>query len=237
MILHCQGCTDRLQTRAEGRFVTGFPKLYPILDAGYLPVEGRADFLARLVRELADAGVGILQYRNKKGGAAEVLADARVMRVAVGERLRLVMNDWPRLAVEAGFDGVHVGQMDISPGRARAIVGPERMVGVSTHSEVQMLAADAEPVDYIAIGPVHATATKENPDPVVGLDGVRMARWLTRKPLVAIGGITAGNAGDVWAAGADSVAVISAVFGSGGDVASRAREFLRQASQRNVRSV
>jgi thiamine-phosphate pyrophosphorylase len=202
------------------------PKLYPILDAAFLPAEGRAEFLARLVRELADAGVQILQYRNKRDGEAAVLTDARVMRAAAGRRMLLVMNDWPQLAVEADFDGVHVGQTDMSPAKARAIVGPERMVGVSTHNEAQLRAADAAPVDYVAIGPVYATATKVNPDPVVGLDGVRGARCVTRKPLVAIGGITLENAAEVWAAGADSVAVISAIFRPGGDAPAQAREFL-----------
>lgn len=205
----------------------GFPKLYPILDAGYLPVEGRAEFLARLVRELAYAGVGILQYRNKRGGEAEVLADARVMRAAAGARMLLVMNDWPRLAVEAGFDGVHVGQTDMSAAEARAIVGPGKIVGISTHGEAQLRAADAAPVDYVAIGPVYATATKDDPDPVVGLDGVRMARGLTGKALVAIGGITVENAAAVWAAGADSVAVISAIFRPGMDVVEQVQKFLR----------
>ena|SRR5579875_427624 len=205
------------------------PKLYPILDAAYLPAERRAEFLARLVQELADAGVGILQYRNKRGIEAEVLADARVMREAAADRILLVMNDWPRLAVEAGFDGVHVGQTDMSPAEARAIVGPNRMVGVSTHNEAQLRAADAAPVDYVAMGPVYATSTKEAPDPVVGLEGVRTARRLTLRPLVAIGGIQAENAALVWAAGADSVAVISAVFGPDGEYAARVREFLRQA--------
>lgn len=217
--------------RFEGGAASGFPKLYPILDAGCLPVEGRAAFLARLVRELADAGVGILQYRNKRGSEAEVLTDARVMRKAADGRILLVMNDWPRLAVEAGFDGVHVGQTDMSPTEARAIVGPERLVGISTHSEAQLRKAGAEPVDYVAIGPVYATETKENPDPVVGLEGVRMARALTRKPVVAIGGISAANAANVWAAGADSVAVISAVFGAGADAAARAQEFLYAAGR------
>jgi thiamine-phosphate pyrophosphorylase len=206
-----------------------FPALYPILDASYLPMEGRVEFLQQLVRELAEAGVGILQYRNKTGNEAEVLADARVMREAAAASLRLILNDWPELAVEAGFDGVHVGQTDMSPTAARTIVGAGRMVGVSTHDAVQLRAADAEPVDYIAIGPVFTTATKENPDPVVGLEGVRVARGLTAKPLVAIGGISAMNAAEVWAAGADSVAMIAAIFGPGGtpgDAARRAREFL-----------
>ncbi len=207
-----------------------FPTLYPILDAGFLPAEGRAEFLRRLVRELADAGVGILQYRNKHGGEAEVLADARVMRAAADERMLLVMNDWPWLAVEAGFDGVHVGQTDMSPAEARAIVGPGRIVGISTHNEAQLRATDAALVDYVAIGPVFATVTKENPDPVVGLEGVRAACGLIRKPLVAIGGITVANAGEVWAAGADSVAVISAIFKPGENAAARARELIGTAN-------
>lgn len=209
-------------------------------------VEDRAGFLRRVVQELAGAGVGILQYRNKTGGEAEILADARVMREAYfpmsqnrdpsassGQAMGhprppevlLILNDWPELVAEAGFDGVHVGQTDVSPAEARRIVGPGKIVGVSTHNEAQLRAAEQQPVDYIAIGPVFATATKMNPDPVVGLEGIRLTRVLTRKPLVAIGGITAENAGGVLAAGADSVAVISAIFAPGGDMAARLREF------------
>ena len=203
-----------------------FPSLYPILDANYLTgAENRAGFLRHIVQGLAGASVGILQYRNKTGDEAEILADALVMREAMDSPMLLILNDWPELAVEAGFDGVHVGQTDVSPARARAIVGPGKIVGVSTHNEAQMRAADLEPVDYIAVGPVYATATKENPDPVVGLEGVRLARSLTRKPLVAIGGITAENAAAVLEAGADSLAVISAIFAPGEDSAKLARNF------------
>jgi thiamine-phosphate pyrophosphorylase len=204
-----------------------FPELYPILDASFLAAaKDRAVFLHGVVRDLAAAGVGILQYRNKTGSEAEILADARAMREAAdGSAMRLILNDWPKLAVEAGFDGVHVGQTDVSPAEARGIVGAARIVGVSTHNKAQLRAADAEPVNYIAFGPVFATATKENPDPVVGLDGLRMARGVTRQPLIAIGGITAANAGLVWEAGADSVAVISAIFKAGGDPAELVRGF------------
>lgn len=206
-----------------------FPSLYPILDASYLiGADDRAVFLRHIVQGLAGAGVGILQYRNKKGTEAEILTDARVMSEAADSRMLLILNDWPELVAEAGFDGVHVGQTDVSPAEARAIVGPGKLVGVSTHNEVQLRAADQQPVDYIAIGPVYATATKENPDPVVGLVGVQLARSLTRKPLVGIGGITAENAGAVLEAGADSVAVISAIFAPGGDAAALARDFPRR---------
>lgn len=205
-----------------------FPALYPILDAGFLPAaERRAELLRRLVPELGEAGVEILQYRNKTGCEAEILADAQVILEAAGGKMRLILNDWPALAVKAGFDGVHVGQTDMSPAAAREIVGPDRIVGVSTHNDAQLRGADLEPVNYIAFGPVFATTTKANPDPAVGVDGIRLARGLTRKPLVAIGGITAENAGQVWQAGADSVAVISAIFSPNGDPGGRAREFLR----------
>lgn len=203
--------------------------LYPILDAGFLAgVEDRAGFLRRTVLGLAGAGVCILQYRNKTGDSAEILADARVMREVADSRMLLILNDWPELAVEAGFDGVHVGQTDASPAEARRIVGPEKIVGVSTHNEAQLRAADQQPVDYIAVGPVYATATKENPDPVVGLEGVRLARRLTQKPLMAIGGVTAENAGAVLEAGADSVAVISGIFAAGSDPAKLALNFSRR---------
>ena len=205
-----------------------FPSLYPILDAGYLAgAEDRAGFLRRLVRELAAVGVAILQYRNKAGGEAQILADARAMREAAGPETLLILNDFPGLAVEAGFDGVHVGQTDMNPAEARAIVGAGRIVGVSTHNEAQLRATARQPVDYIAFGPVFATPTKENPDPVVGLEGVRQARCLTRRPLVAIGGITLENAAAVREAGADSVAVISAIFAPGGDAAKLAAGFLQ----------
>ena len=205
-----------------------FPALYPILDAGILPPPGvtRQSTLHTLVQELAEAGVTILQYRNKQGSQAEILEDARTMRSAAGARLKLILNDWPALAVEAEFDGVHVGQQDMPPGEARKIVGSERIVGVSTHNETQLRAAVDEPVDYIAMGPVFATASKQNPDPVVGLEGIRMARTLTSKPLVAIGGITLTTVSGVRSAGADSIAVISAVFAGNDHPAKLAKDFL-----------
>jgi thiamine-phosphate pyrophosphorylase len=205
---------------------SNFPDLYPILDTSFLATApDRAVFLRQTVRDLANAGIGILQYRNKTGTEAEILADARILRQASGNHMLLILNDWPALAVEAGFDGVHVGQTDLRPAEVRNIIGSEKILGVSTHNEAQLRTADAEPVDYIAIGPVFATATKANPDPVVGLDGVRLARQLTRKPLIAIGGINAANAGQIWQAGADSIAVISAIFKPGSSPAKLARDF------------
>ena len=155
-----------------------FPRLYPILDSGFLAIatEDRAAFLKDLIPGLADAGVTLLQYRNKQGSEAEILREARLIRSLAGDRMQLILNDWPALAVEAGFDGVHVGQQDMTPSRAREIVGPDRIVGVSTHNEAQLRSADTGPVAYIAIGPVFSTTSKENPDPVIGLAGVTLDR-------------------------------------------------------------
>jgi thiamine-phosphate pyrophosphorylase len=192
--------------------------LYPILDAGFLPLPGpeREERLRSLVAELLSVGVTLLQYRNKSGGEAEVLADALVLRAAapVG-RCVLILNDYPALVVEAGFDGVHVGQQDMPVEQVRALIGRGKMIGVSTHDPDQLAAAELGSADYVAIGPVFATVTKENSSPVVGLDSVRRARAMTKKPLVAIGGITLENCRAVLDAGVDSVAVISAIFAPG----------------------
>jgi thiamine-phosphate pyrophosphorylase len=143
-----------------------------------------------------------------------------------GSACRLIMNDRADLAVLANFDGVHVGQGDLSPADARRVVGTDRIVGVSTHTDDQVRRADQSCADYIAIGPVFATGTKLNSDPVVGLEGVRRARALTTKPLVAIGGITRSNARSVIDAGADSVAVISSLFAANQSPEQVARDFL-----------
>ena len=193
-------------------------QLYPILDSSFLPARrpAREQRLCSLVEELLVAGVTLLQYRNKTGDEAEILADALVLRDAapVGQCV-LILNDHPRLAVRAGFDGVHVGQEDMTPADARELVGVDGIVGVSTHNPVQLAAAELSTADYVAIGPVFATSSKINPSPVVGLEVVRRARALTKKPLVAIGGITLENCAAVIEAGADSVAVISAIFAPG----------------------
>jgi thiamine-phosphate pyrophosphorylase len=138
-----------------------------------------------------------------------MLEQARELKKHVGDSVRLIMNDRADLCLAANFDGVHVGQDDLSPESVRKIIGSDRWLGVSTHNPEQLREADLTSADYVAIGPVFATSSKENPDPVVGLDGLRRARELTRKPLVAIGGITRANAASVIEAGADSVAVIS----------------------------
>jgi thiamine-phosphate pyrophosphorylase len=184
------------------------PRFYPILDAGFLlragiPVE-------RFARELRDAGVRFLQYRDKDASDELLLERAALLReIFPAADSCLILNDRVRLVVPASFDGVHVGQEDVSPLEARALLGPGVMIGLSTHGERQLLSAKDSPVDYVAIGPVFATSSKLVPDPVVGLEGVRAARAITDKPVVAIGGIERSNCAAVIEAGADSVAVIS----------------------------
>jgi thiamine-phosphate pyrophosphorylase len=182
------------------------PRLYPILDAGCLP--NAVDLIAA-AEELACTGVSLIQYRNKSGNARVMLDQARELKKRFGDSVRLIMNDRADLCVAAELDGVHVGQGDLSPESVRRIIGPERWLGFSTHNPEQVREADLTSADYLAIGPVFSTSSKDKPDPVVGLEGVRQARRLTRKPLVAIGGITRENAPSVIDAGADSVAVIS----------------------------
>jgi len=183
-----------------------FPQLYPILDAGCFP---DADAMFAAAEELAASGVTLLQYRNKSAIAREMLHHARELKRLVGGRVKLIMNDRADLCLAAEFDGLHIGQDDLSPEAARRIIEPDRILGVSTHNPEQLAEADKTSADYLAIGPVFATSSKVNPDPIVGLDGVRRARELTLKPLVAIGGITRVNARSVIEAGADSLAVIS----------------------------
>jgi thiamine-phosphate pyrophosphorylase len=202
------------------------PRFYPILDASCF---SETEALLDAAEQLARSGVQIVQYRNKSGDAARMLIEARELRQQVlscdgGETLRLIMNDRADLCLAAEFDGVHVGQHDLSPESARKMVGLSRWLGVSTHNPEQVKEADQTSADYFAIGPVFGTASKANPDPVVGIDGVRAARRLTKLPLVAIGGITRENCRSVIEAGADSVAVISDLIREPGK---SAEEFLR----------
>jgi thiamine-phosphate pyrophosphorylase len=187
------------------------PRLYAIID---LSAARSARDLVAYAEELAAGGCTLLQYRNKSGNARVMLEQAQELRRqtragAPAPHCKLIMNDRADLCLAAEFDGVHVGQEDLSAEAVRGIIGVERWLGVSTHNPEQLREADLTSADYLAIGPVFATSSKDRPDPVVGLEGVRRARALTRKPLVAIGGITRANAASVIEAGADSVAVIS----------------------------
>jgi thiamine-phosphate pyrophosphorylase len=200
-------------------------RLYPIVDQGLLELRGVA--VGRVAEDLKAAGVMLVQYRNKVGEPDSILRGASVIwEVFDGTGCRLMMNDHAHLVRPAGFGGVHVGQGDMSPEEARRALGAKRWVGVSTHNDEQVRVANETSADYIAVGPVFATGTKTDAAPVIGVEGVTRARALTKKPVVAIGGITRANARSVIDAGADSVAVISALFAEGETVEKVAGDFL-----------
>jgi thiamine-phosphate pyrophosphorylase len=181
-------------------------RIYAILDASCF---SSPQLLFNAADDLASAGMKVIQYRNKSADARTMLNQATELKMRIGAKAKLIMNDRADLCLAAEFDGVHIGQDDLSHQSVRRILGPDRWLGVSTHNPEQVAEADRTSADYIAIGPVFATASKANPDPIVGLDGVRRARELTTKPLIAIGGITRQNCSSVIEAGADSIAVIS----------------------------
>ena len=184
------------------------PRLYVILDATLLD-----NSLHDCARELAAAGVRWLQYRDKSAAARDLLETSRKLVSSLSScGSSLIVNDRPDIAALTGAAGVHVGQEDLDAEQARAVVGKEMWVGVSTHNLEQFRRAAATSADYIAVGPIFATTSKANPDPVVGLELIHQARLLTDKPIVAIGGITLERAASVIAAGADSVAVIRDVL-------------------------
>jgi thiamine-phosphate pyrophosphorylase len=199
------------------------PRLYAIIE--------RSQLGARTAPEVAElllsAGVRLIQYRDKQGTSREIYEAS----VALAERAHkhkaiFIVNDRADIARAAGANGVHLGQDDLPIELARRVLAPGQIVGASTHNREQVIAADRGASDYIAFGPIFATASKERPDPVVGLEGLKEVRGLTKKPLVAIGGITIENARQVIDAGADSVAVIRALLDAP-DIAERAKEFLR----------
>ncbi len=205
------------------------PALYPIADMETLA--RREMSVAAFAGQLVAAGAGVVQLRDKLGSPAEVLRHAAEVSAALaGSRCLPVMNDRADLAVLAGWQAVHVGHTDMPPEAVRlvfpAAVRGQVVVGVSTHDEAQVRAAEVGDADYLAVGPVFATGTKADAEAVVGLEGVRRARALTRKPLVAIGGITLENAVAVRRAGADSVAVIGGLFRPDASVQAVAAEFL-----------
>jgi thiamine-phosphate pyrophosphorylase len=178
-------------------------------------------------QQLIEAGVRLLQYRSKGRTAGEALEISRKLAaIAAARQATFLVNDRPDIAYLSGADGVHVGQTDLSVEDARTVIGAEKWIGISTHNEAQFRAAIQTSADYVAVGPVFATKSKENPDPVVGTEYIRRVRRLTRKPIVAIGGITLERAAEVMEAGADSVAVISGIL-CAENPAGKARQFLQ----------
>ncbi len=195
------------------------PRLYAVADASfYNPVE--------LAKFLFDGGVRLLQIRNKTAGAGELLEQVETILSIAPTDARVIVNDRPDIARISGAAGVHLGQTDLPAMAARAIIGSDRILGLSTHNMEQALGADKLPVDYVAVGPVFPTSTKLNADPIVGLDGLAAICKAIHKPVVAIGGIQLENARQVLDAGAHSVAVIRDLLSSK-DVQARAREWIR----------
>jgi thiamine-phosphate pyrophosphorylase len=199
------------------------PRLYAIADAAF----GNPAVLAR---ELFDGGARLIQIRNKKASTREFFDQVVAVLEFAPADSRVIVNDRADVALLSGAGGVHLGQTDLPPQRIRKILSANQILGYSTHSLRQALDAEPLPVDYIAAGPVFPTSTKTNGDPVIGLNGLREICSRATRPVVAIGGITMGNAREVFACGAASVAVISDLLKSG-DVARRTEEWLRYNSE------
>lgn len=195
--------------------IFSFPSIYPILDASIIPPTGRAEFLRRLGSELAEAGVTLLEYRNKTGADAELLADGAILRSALPfNNVKLILDDRADLIDKLGFDGVHVDAGDVAPADARRLVGAARIVGTFGGSETLLPGILDEPVDYLAVGPVYPTTTKQTARAPIGPEGVRRLREQAGpgRVLTAAAGITLETAPIVLAAGATTVAVSAAIF-------------------------
>jgi thiamine-phosphate pyrophosphorylase len=207
-----------------------FPKVYPILDASYIPTVGRAEFLRRLGGSLAQAGVTLLEYRNKVGSEEELNADAEVLRNALpAGQVKLILDDRVDLVEGLGFDGVHVDAGDLAPTEARRLLGTDRLIGTFGGGDALLTDILLAPVDYLSIGPVFSTRTKQTTKAPIGVEGVR---WLRAQAgpgpvLVAVAGITLESAPAVLLAGADVVAVSEALFGK----ADPAGEYRKWAAQ------
>ena len=185
------------------------PPIYPITDT---TLSGLTHY--EQVRQLIDGGATLIQVREKRASSREFYEECEhVVRLAEESGVKILVNDRADIAMMVGAAGIHVGQDDIPPQAVRSIVGYNMLVGFSTHNADQAVHATGLPIDYIAVGPIFSTSTKMNPDPVVGLEGLAaVRRAIGDFPLVAIGGITEANVGDVFSAGADSAAVIGALF-------------------------
>ena len=197
--------------------------LYPIIDTGACSRAGVAP--EKLAEAISKAGVAIAQFRHKGPYTRRVFEQAEAVgRILHAAGVRYVINDRADLALMLKADGVHLGQEDLPPSEVRGVVGSSLWIGYSTHNHEQLQAGDREPVDYLAFGPIFPTGSKEKPDPVVGVEFLAVARRLTGKPLVAIGGITRANARAVLSAGANAVAVISDLLAE--DLERRLEEWL-----------
>jgi thiamine-phosphate pyrophosphorylase len=213
------------------RIMLKLPKLYAITDRQLSNCT-----LEEIVKKMLTGRARMIQLRDKEASSRELLDAARACLIRTRKaKARLIVNDRVDVALTADADGVHLGQGDLPVEEAREILGKDKIIGLSTHSIEQFQAALETSADYIAVGPVYPTMTKENSDPVVGLELVREAKRLTDRPIVAIGGITHESSLEVIAAGADSVAVISALYPTAGlrdlsakpDITGSVRNFIR----------
>lgn len=200
------------------------PKFYPILDPEIAARHGIDPVIA--AEQILDGGAKILQFRHKGFFSREVFAQLeRVAELCRNAGALFVVNDRADLAALAGA-ALHLGQDDLTPSAARKVLGTKALIGFSTHNEAQLRAAAAQPADYLALGPIFGTASKQNPDPIVGIAELGRLRPLTGRPLVAIGGITRANAQSVLNAGADSVAIIGDLFAEDHNVRARSEEWI-----------
>lgn len=207
-----------------------FPRIYPILDSSTIPATARAEYLQRIGRSLTEAGVTLLEYRNKTGSDAELLADAAILRAAMpAGQVKLILDDRADLVEATGFDGVHVDAGDLPPAEARRLLGPDRILGTFGGSDALLPGILDVPADYLAIGPVFPTTTKQTAKPPIGVEGVRRLRAQagSDKVLVAAAGISLATAASVLAAGASTVAVSAAIFHAD-DPAAELRRWMQQ---------
>jgi thiamine-phosphate pyrophosphorylase len=213
-----------------------FPKIYPILDASFIPAEDRLAFLHRLGSSLADSGVTLLEYRNKTGADDQILADAAALRAAMPpEKIKLILDDRADLVEQVGFDGVHVDAGDMTPAAARQLLGPGRIIGAFGGSDALLPGILAEPANYFAIGPVFSTTTKQTEKKPIGVEGVRRLRAQAGLDarLVAAAGITLATTPLVLAAGANTVAVAAALFRTS-DPAAEFRKWLAVLNEEHI---
>ena len=198
--------------------------LYIILDPSVCPARP----LVEVLTVAAEAGATLFQYRNKTASMKEAYGEALALRQAAAKAgVLFIVNDRCDLALAVDADGVHLGQGDLSLDLARKVMGPEKLIGISTHNPDQVREATARQPDYLGFGPIFTPGSKQDHDPVVGLEGLRAMRALTSLPVFAIGGIHINQVREVLRAGANGVAVISAIL-KAQDISQAVNAFLDQ---------
>ena len=198
-------------------------RIYPITDTRITKLSH-----AEQVERLIEGGATLIQLREKYASPREFYEQAKeIMQIARRHNVRIIINDRVDIALAVKADGVHLGQDDLPPEYARRILGEKAIIGFSTHNLHQASASVKLPIDYLALGPVYNTKTKENPDKIVGIKGVKTVRDSIKDfPLVAIGGITANNFQEVLNAGADSVAIISYLLSNPDEITAKMKNLL-----------